>query len=252
MSSQFPTSSLPPTFQEDGEPAQFLDWMQSQMSDLLEDPHLVIKPKRPEWVKTVSNLLTVLSLPSPTELPWTAMHEQNKFVEVSLTLIYHAVQRVPSLFAGETVLAQALSSTIIALCATLDLWIDVNVPPEEGYLSPSQLYAKATETAAAHVQALLDEVLPQARPRSYGVVRDILSRYMALVNGALYMPLMYSPMRVLMFSEELVCSSEDTEYPMTIDICPVEEVVKSFASVSKVCESARISKLTLTLPCTEL
>lgn len=184
MSSQLPPSSLPPTFQEDGEPAQFLDWMQSQMDELFGDPHLVLTPKRAEWVKTIANVLTVLSLPSPVELPWVTLHEQNKFAEVSLLLIYHASRRVPSLFAGETVLAQALFSAITNLCATLDLWIDVDVPDEIDYLNPSQLYTKATAAAAALMQSLGNEVLPQASPKAHGIVSDLLSRYLGLVNGA--------------------------------------------------------------------
>ncbi|OJT05396.1 hypothetical protein TRAPUB_3837 [Trametes pubescens] len=185
MSSQLPLSSLPPTFQEDGEPAQFLDWMQSRMDELFGgDPHLVLTPKRPEWVKTIFNVLTVLSLPSPDELPWATLHEQNKFAEVSLLLIYHASRRVPSLFAGETVLAQALFSAITNLCATLDLWIDVDVPDEIDYLNPAQLYTKATAAAAALMQSLGSEVLPKASPKAHGIVNDLLTRYLQLVNGA--------------------------------------------------------------------
>ncbi|KAI0375921.1 hypothetical protein BV20DRAFT_25069 [Pilatotrama ljubarskyi] len=213
MTSQLLSSSLPPTFQEDGEPAQFLDWMQGQMTDLLDDPQLVLKDKRPEWVKTVSSLLTVLSLPSPVELPWTAMHEQIKFIEVALMLIYHAARRVPSLFAGETILAQALFCTVSILCSTLDLWIDIDVPPEDGYLSPSELYAKATSSASALLQALADEVLPDAGPSAREVIRALLSRSLELVNN-------------------LMCS-ENTELPLTVEICNSPEVSQYLNSLSK-------------------
>ncbi|KAI0638447.1 hypothetical protein C8Q77DRAFT_433322 [Trametes polyzona] len=185
MSSQIP-SSLPPTFQEDGEPAQFLDWMQGQMAVLLGDQELVVKNKRPEWVKTVASLLTVLSLPLPSELPWSAMHEQNRFVEVALTITYHAARRVPSLFAGETVLAQALFTAITTLCTTLDVWIDEDVPPEAGYMSPAELYAKATASAGAVLQALSDEVLPTASKRAHDIVDGLLNRYLVLVNANVF------------------------------------------------------------------
>lgn len=231
MSSQLPLSSLPPTFQEDGGPAQFLDWMQSQMDELFGDPHLVLTPKRHEWVKTISNVLTVLSLPSPVELPWATLHEQNKFAEVSLLLVYHASRRVPSLFAGETVLAQALFSAITNLCATLDLWIDVDVPDEIDYLNPSQLYTKATAAAAALMQSLGNEVLPQASPKAHGIVSDLLRRYLGLVNGASNIRF---KLRVLIIPEELLWPSEDIEFPKTIELCTTEEVVKSLSAASKV------------------
>ncbi|KAI0650475.1 hypothetical protein C8Q79DRAFT_388629 [Trametes meyenii] len=215
MSSQLPSSSLPPTFQEDGEPAQFLDWMQGQMTDLLNDPQLVLKDKRPEWVKTVSNILTVISLPSPVELPWNTMHEQIKFAEVELQLIFHAARRVPSLFAGELVLVQALFYSITILCTTLDLWTDVNVPAEADYPSPPELYAKAVSTAAALLQALMDDVLPEAGPRERQIVREVMIRCLKLVN-------------------DLMIPSEEVEIPMALEICIALDVVKHLDSISKV------------------
>ena len=185
MSSQPPSSAtVPPTFQENGEPAQFLDWVQGQMSELLGDPGLVLKDKRNDWVKTISSLLTVLALPSATELPWHTMHEQIKLAEVCLQLIFHAAQRVPSLFAGEETLAQALFTSITILCTTLDFWIDVDPPPEVGYLSPAELYAKASLAAAAVLQALGDEVVPEIGPKSRQLMRAVIERCTQAVNGA--------------------------------------------------------------------
>ena len=188
MNSQPPSSasSIPPTFQENGEPAQFLDWVQEQMSQLEGDPGLVLKDKRNDWVKTISSVLPVLSLPSPAELPWHTMHEQIKLTEVCLQLTLYAAQRVPSLFAGHENLAQALFTSTTVLCTTLDLWIDVDPPPETGYLSPAELYARASATSASILQAVGDEVIPVIGPRSRQLMRAVIDRCAQVVNGACF------------------------------------------------------------------
>ncbi|KAH9855080.1 hypothetical protein C2E23DRAFT_51261 [Lenzites betulinus] len=187
MSSQIPSSSfpVPPTFQQDGDPAQFLDWMQGQKDVLLNDPQLAVIQKRPEWIVTLSSLLHTLSLPSPAELPWTALHEPNRFAEMSLALVHGAAQRVPSLFSGNIVLAQVLFATVTTLCASLDLWIDVDVPEEKDYLSPFELYVKAVDCAAAIIQALGGEILPEAITTANETTKSLARRYLELVEGEL-------------------------------------------------------------------
>ncbi|KAI0832694.1 hypothetical protein BC628DRAFT_341761 [Trametes gibbosa] len=212
MSSQIPSSSfpVPPTFQQDGDPAQFLDWMQGQKDVLLNDPELAVIQKRPEWLETLSSLLHTMSLPSPAEIPWTAMHEPNRFAEMSLSLVHGAAQRVPSLFAGDEVLAQALFATVTTLCASLDQWIDADVPEEKDYLSPVELYMKATNCAASLIQAMGGEILPKAITKADETVKNVLNRCLALVDGLL--------------------SSEGAEFPMVIEVSTLPEVIKRLPS----------------------
>lgn len=233
MNSQPPSSSasIPPTFQENGEPAQFLDWVQEQMSQLEGDPGLVLKDKRNDWVKTISSVLPVLSLPSPAELPWHTMHEQIKLTEVCLQLTLYAARRVPSLFAGQETLAQALFTSITILCTTLDLWIDVDPPPEAGYLNPAELYARATITSAAVLQAVGDEVIPEIGPRSRQLMRAVIDRCAQVVNGAWFSP---SINHVLIRVAELLSVSEETVYPLNLSVHANPDVSDYLARMSLV------------------
>ena len=234
MNSQPPSSSasVPPTFQENGEPAQFLEWVQGQMAQLDGDPGLVLKDKRNDWVKTISSVLPVLSISSPSQLPWHTMHEQIKLTEVCLQLTLYAAQRVPSLFAGEEVLAQALFTSIVILCTTLDLWIDVDPPPEAGYLSPAELYDRATITSAAILQAVGDEVIPEIGPKSRQLMRTVIDRCAQLVNGACFT----TPMNYLFISMlELLAVSDETVYPLNLQVHVDPDVSSHLAKMSSVC-----------------
>lgn len=184
MNSEPPSSApIPPTFQENGVSAQFLEWMESRAAELTKIPELLRKDIRKDWSQTVSSLLSVLFLQGPDELRWGAMHEQVKFTEVSLQIIYHAAKGVPSLFAGEETLAQALFTVITIICTTLDLWIDVDPPPQPGYLSPLELYKLASKTASTVLQALGDEVVPAVAPTSRQLMKEVVNRCRGIVNG---------------------------------------------------------------------
>ncbi|KAI0660727.1 hypothetical protein C8Q70DRAFT_972004 [Cubamyces menziesii] len=215
MSSQIPPSSLPPTFQENGEPAHFLSWMEGQLSELLSTPKPGLKNTRANWLTMAANLLHIPALAPPGVLPWNAMHEQIKFNEVGLALLYNAALRVPSLLAGDPVLAQALFSMICALCCILDLWVDADVPPEEGYLGPSELYTRAASIGAALLRGLGDEVLPEAGPQAREIVRELVNRCLSIIG-------------------ELLSISEDPDMPMELEICSTPEVAARLKAASKV------------------
>ena len=201
------------------------------MAQLEGDPGLVLKDKRNDWVTTISSVLSVLSISSPSQLPWHAMHEQIKLTEVCLQLTLYAAQRVPSLFAGEEVLAQALFTSITILCTTLDLWIDVDPPPEAGYLCPAELYARASTTSAAVLQAVGDEVIPEIGPRSRQLMRSVIDRCAQLVNGAYFS----TPMNYVLISMlELLSVSEETLYPLNLQVHVNPDVSSYLAKMSSV------------------
>lgn len=184
IASQLPSSApVPPTFQEDGDSANFLAWMQGRVGALTDSPSLMKKENRTEWAHTVSGLISVLLLPGPDELRWEAMHEQVKFTEISLQIIYHAATNVPSLFAGENLLPQALFVVIAIICTTLDRWIDADPPPQEGYLSPKELYALASSAASAILQGLADELIPSAAPTSRQILKGIIDQCGWIINS---------------------------------------------------------------------
>ena len=185
MSSQ-PLSSIPvpPTFQKDGESAHFLRWMETRVAEIT-NPDLLRKDSRREWSSVVASLLPVLLIPGPDELRWEAMHEQVKLAEVSLLIIYHTSKCIPSLYAGEENLAQSLFAIIMVMGTTLDLWIDVDPPAQQGYLSPMELYEIACKAASAVLQALGDEVIPAVASKSRQLMKDLVTHCRGIVDGTL-------------------------------------------------------------------
>ena len=234
MSSQIPPSSLPPTFQENGEPAHFLSWMEGQLSELLSTPKPGLKNTRANWLTMAANLLHIPALAPPGVLPWNAMHEQIKFNEVGLALLYNAALRVPSLLAGDPVLAQALFSMICALCCILDLWVDADVPPEEGYLGPSELYTRAASIGAALLRGLGDEVLPEAGPQAREIVRVLVNRCLSIIGGEYIACCSVECMSMTVAFVELLSISEDPDMPMELEICSTPEVAARLKAASKV------------------
>lgn len=148
--SQVPDATQVPfsTFQEapgaNGTPAQFYAFL-SSLSKKMQEKNPEEMSNKQEWKQVIRALADSFlnSLPSPHELPWNAIHESIKLTEVSVTLIDQvtALPQSTALFATED-LGKDVFVLLLKLYMTLDVWVDVSVPPEPDYPSPEELQKK--------------------------------------------------------------------------------------------------------------
>ena len=182
MNSQPPSSApIPPTFQKNGMPAHYLEWLEANHTKI----HTLYEPIREDghnaWLQTVSGLVPFVYIHAPEKAQWKSLHELIRYCEKSLPIVYHASKRVPSLFNGHEKLGQALFVLLVLLATTLDRWIEEDPVPEEGYSSPTELYDWASAAASEVLRSLGEEAVQSSRQLMLNV-NDICFN---VVNGEL-------------------------------------------------------------------
>ncbi|OCH94317.1 hypothetical protein OBBRIDRAFT_823598 [Obba rivulosa] len=140
-----------PTFQTtDGgaaSPADLYGFLLKLLAGL--DPQEEKHPSRKQsWVQLISSLAEnfLSSFPFPHDMPWHAMHEKIKLVEVSLDLISKATELVPTLFLTPDDFLKILLSRLMILCTTLEAWVETSVASDVGYPNADALQLKAVTT----------------------------------------------------------------------------------------------------------
>jgi serine/threonine-protein kinase ATR len=185
-------SPFPPTFDSnagDASPKRFLDFLRRLISQDLSDDSGVRIPAadRDSWVEVITSLSDhfLTPLPSPRDVPWNAMHEKVKLVEIILDLLQRVTDRVDALYAGPGDLAKKTFVRLVGLCSGLDIWVEVDVLEEEGIPTPSDLRHKAFQAAVGILRWLGSNVasVGGSEEPTWRILRNILVECLEVSHG---------------------------------------------------------------------
>lgn len=135
----------------------------------------------------VDNFLA--SFPSPNDmLPWSTLQETRRITTISMRLIQQISGRTEDsqIFSGPGLLGRNVFFRFFSLSSLFDSWVDLQVPPEEGYDSPEELQAKARQTCIAVLRALGNsgKLGPDSETiAGWGELRTILDGCLSLCEG---------------------------------------------------------------------
>jgi serine/threonine-protein kinase ATR len=187
------STPFPATFDSnagDASPKQFFDFLRNLISENFDGDPSVCRPapSRDTWVPVITSLSDhfLTPLPSHHAVPWKAMHEKVKLVEITLELIQRTTDGVTALYAGPGDLAKIIFAGLVKFCGGLAGWIDVEVPQEEGIPTPLELQQKAIQTAVGILRCLGNKVTSVAGSDepTWKTLRDILMEGLEICRGA--------------------------------------------------------------------
>jgi serine/threonine-protein kinase ATR len=192
MDVQNPTP-FPATFDSnagDASPKQFLDFLRNLISQNLDgDPSVRIPAtNRETWVTVIVSLSDhfLTPLPSHRDAPWNAMHEKVKLVEITMEVIQRATDRVDALYAGPGDLAKRIFASVLKFCTGLDVWVDLEVPKEDGIPTPLDLRQRAVQTAVGILRCMGNNItaVGGTDEPTWKILRDILTDSLEVSHGA--------------------------------------------------------------------
>jgi serine/threonine-protein kinase ATR len=173
----------------DGSAKQFLDFLHTLISENLDsDPPLRIPAtSRGTWVPVIAALSDhfLASLPSHRTVPWNAMHEKVKLVEITLEVVQRVTDRVDALYAGPGNFASKIFTRLLNLCICLDVWVDVVVPEENDIPTPLQLRQKTVQVAVSVLRCLGSNVVVAggSDEHTWKMLRNIVTQCLEVING---------------------------------------------------------------------
>ena len=184
------SSAIPlPTFGDNGQ-----DVTPESLKEFLRTEIIKFNPRIKErasseqvaaWITIVNHLFDMIlsSFPSPSDFPWETLHERLTLTETSLEFIHLCVQCVDGLFTGQ--FAVRMTARLLSICCSLDVWIHVQIPDEEGVAKPRMLREKAFDVLLLLLRSLGGNaaVIDKVGEAAWRTLEHILNECMDIGRG---------------------------------------------------------------------